>query len=79
MSPTVDRVGPFRFFFYANELGEPPHIHVQRDRSLAKFWLDPVALAKSKRFAAHELAEIEAIVRARRGEFLEAWNGFFGN
>ena len=79
MSPTVRRIGPFRFFFYANELEEPPHIHVRRDRSMANFWLDQVDLAKSKRFAAHELAEIEAIVREHRVEFMEAWNGFFGN
>jgi hypothetical protein len=45
VSPTVKIVGPYRFFFYANELGEPPHIHVRRDRSVAECWLDPVALA----------------------------------
>ena len=47
--PTVGRVGPYRFFFYSDERGEPRHVHVQRDRSLAKFWLDPVALASSGR------------------------------
>ncbi|MBW6456390.1 MAG: DUF4160 domain-containing protein [Trueperaceae bacterium] len=30
MSPTVLRDGPYRFFFFSNERGEPPHIHVQR-------------------------------------------------
>ena len=44
--PTVKRAGPYRFFFYSNERGEPPQIHVQRDGSLAKFWLAPVALGK---------------------------------
>src|SRR5688572_3522127 len=43
--PTVARIGPYRFFFYGNEGTEPPHIHVQRERRLAKFWLDPVLLA----------------------------------
>jgi hypothetical protein len=79
VSPTVGRIGPYRFFFYANELEEPPHIHVRRDRSLAKFWLEPVALARSKRFSAHELADIESIVGEHRAPFLEAWYGFFGN
>ncbi|WP_231363466.1 DUF4160 domain-containing protein [Thioalkalivibrio sulfidiphilus] len=51
-------IGPYRFFFYSNERGEPPHIHVQRERFLAKFWLSPVALAGSKRFASHELRAI---------------------
>ncbi len=79
MSPTVARIGPYRFFFYANELEEPPHIHVQRERSVAKFWLEPVALARSRRYEAHELTRIELIVREHRDDFLEAWNGFFGS
>ena len=44
--PTVARIGPYRFFFYGNEGLELAHIHVQRDRRLAKFWLDPVTLAR---------------------------------
>ena len=36
--PTVLRIGTYRFFFYANENSEPHHIHVQRERALAKFW-----------------------------------------
>jgi hypothetical protein len=79
VSPTVARVGPYRFFFYANDVEEPPHIHAQRARGVAKFWLDPVALAKSTRFEAHELTRVEKIVRERRDEFLEAWHGFFGS
>ena len=35
-------------------------------------------LRDSKRFAAHELREIEQIVQDRRVEFLEAWNEYFG-
>ena len=42
--PTVLRVGSFRFFFYAGDGGEPPHIHVERDDCEAKFWLDPMRL-----------------------------------
>ena len=77
MTPTVQRVGPYRFFFYSNEEGEPPHIHVQRDRKLAKFWLDPVSLAASRRFAPHELTQLEHLVFDRRDELLEAWNEYF--
>jgi Domain of unknown function (DUF4160) len=50
--PTVARIGPFRFFFYSNEGAEPPHIHAQQDRKMAKFWLEPVTLASSGRFSA---------------------------
>ena len=72
--PTILRIGPYRFFFYSNERGEPPHIHVQRERFLAKFWLSPVALAGSKRFASHELRTIQKYVDENREIFLEAWN-----
>jgi hypothetical protein len=72
VSPTVKIVGPYRFFFYANELGEPAHIRVRRDRAVTKFWLGEVALARSRRFGAQELARIEQIVRDHEGEFLEA-------
>ena len=72
--PTVLHNGPYRFYFYSNERNEPPHVHVQRDNSFAKFWLRPTALAGSKRFPAHELRTIGAIIAAHRIEFLEAWN-----
>ena len=72
--PTIRKIGPYRFFFYSNERGEPPHIHVQRDRFLAKFWLSPVSLAGSKRFASHELRTIQKHVDENRELFLEAWN-----
>jgi len=45
--PTVLRHGPFRFFFYAGDGTEPPHIHAERDDGEAKFWLDPVRLDRS--------------------------------
>ena len=75
--PVIGREGPYRFFFYSHEPNEPAHVHVQRDRSLAKFWLAPVQLASSTRFSAHELRRIGALVEQRREEFLEAWHGWF--
>ena len=76
--PTVARIGPYRFFFYSNEGTEPPHIHVQRDQDLAKFWLDPVALARVSGFRAVEMRRIEHLVRTHRERFLEAWHEYFG-
>jgi hypothetical protein len=35
--PTVLRLGPYRFFFYAGDGVEPPHVHVERDDDTAKF------------------------------------------
>lgn len=70
--PTILRIGPYRFYFYSNEKGEPPHIHVQRERFLAKFWLNPVSLAGSKRFSSHELRAIQRHVEDNRDKLLEA-------
>ena len=77
--PTVLRIGPFRFFFYSNENGEPAHIHIQRDESLAKFWLKPVSLASSTRFSPKELRKLESIVNENRDKLLEAWNEYFNS
>ena len=74
--PTVMSVSGFRFFFYSLEGAEPPHIHVERDQSTAKF--DPVQLAGSRGFRAHELNRIRALVIEHRTAFKGAWHGHFG-
>ena len=65
-------------FFFSNEGTEPPHIHVQRDRGLAKFWLQPVALARVTGFRAVELRRVEKLIDNHRERFLEAWHEYFG-
>ncbi len=76
--PTVLRSGPWRFYFWSHELNEPAHIHVDRERFSAKFWLEPVALARNIGFRAHELRKIQVLVEEHQAEILEAWNGHFG-
>ncbi len=75
--PTIARIGPYRFFFYSNEGTEPPHVHVQRDRMLAKFWLDPALLASTSRFPAPELRRIERMISEHRESFLDSWHEYF--
>jgi hypothetical protein len=75
--PTVLRVGPFRFFFYAGDGGEPPHVHVERDECEAKFWLDPVRLAHSRGFGRNEINRVGELVVEHREHLLESWNEFF--
>jgi hypothetical protein len=75
--PTVLRVAGFRFFFYSLEGSEPPHIHVEHDDKVAKFWLDPVGLAESYGFRPHEVNRVRALVIEHRLSFLEAWNAHF--
>ena len=76
--PTVLRYGPYRFFFYAGDGMEPPHIHVERDSAEAKFWLDPVRLERSVGFGSRELRAIRQLVDEHLPTLLEAWRDFFG-
>lgn len=76
--PTVLRSGPYRFYFYSHEGTEPPHVHVDRDESSAKFWLEPVQLDRNNGFSAKELRRIQRIVEDHRRQFLEAWDGHLG-
>ncbi len=76
--PTVLRVGPYSFVFFSSDRGEPPHIHVKRDRDIAKYWLEPVSLAKNCGFRDHELNQLERLVVEYQQKFIEAWHDYFG-
>jgi len=76
--PTILRSGPYRVYFFSHEPNERAHVHVDRDDRSAKFWIDPISLAWNLGFAAHELRRIEALIRDRREDLLEAWRGHFG-
>jgi hypothetical protein len=71
------RVKGYRFFFFSLEGHEPPHIHVEQAERFAKFWLNPVALAKSRGFRSGELSEIQRIVEENRDTLLEKWDEHF--
>lgn len=71
------RLGPFRFFFYVGDGGEPPHVHVERDDCEAKFWLDPVRLERSRGFGRKEIDRLRRLVDEHREPLLEGWNEFF--
>ena len=76
--PTLFREGPYRVYFFSNEDDEPPHVHVDRDDATAKFWLDPLLLARSRGFPASELTRIRRMLEPRRLDLMEAWHGWFG-
>jgi hypothetical protein len=58
--PTILRSGALRFFFYSLENAEPPHVHVESRDATAKYWLEPVELARSRGFRATELTRLRA-------------------
>lgn len=77
--PTVLRVGPYRFFFFAGDGAEPAHIHVERDANRAKVWLTPVRLQESGGFPRSELARIILMVREHEAALLRSWHDYFAN
>ncbi len=77
--PTALRLGPYRFLFYAGDRDEPPHVHVERDDNVAKFWLDPVRLQRSGGFRRVEIQRIQHLVERNRERLLRSWNEYFND
>ena len=77
--PTVLREGPYRLFFYSDDGNEPPHIHIERDNSTAKFWLEPVMFQRSWGFGRQELNRIQRLVEEHREDLLRSWNEYFND
>jgi Domain of unknown function (DUF4160) len=75
--PTVLRLGPYRFFFFANDAGEPPHVHVERDACVAKFWLAPPRLQNNRGFSRKEGRAIRRILEDNQEMLMMKWEEFF--
>lgn len=52
-------------------------MHVDRGNLSAKFWLEPVVLARNLGYNATELHKVERIVAEHEAALLEAWYDFF--
>ncbi len=70
--------GPYWFFFYSFDCGEPIHVHVRRESAEAKFWLYPVALAWNRGFSPRELNDIRRIIVDNESTITEAWHEHCG-
>jgi len=79
VSPTVLRSGPYRFFFFATDREELPHVHVARERKVAKLWLSPVRRAYNHGFTTGELNRVAALVRQHEFGLLKAWHDYFSS
>lgn len=78
MPRVSDIPGPYRFFFTSFDCSEPPHVHVDQDRSACKFWLDPLMLAWNHGFAAHELNRIRRLIHQHHARIMEVWDDHCG-
>jgi hypothetical protein len=77
--PTILRDGPYRFFFYSGDGGEPFHVHIERENKIAKVWLDPIRLYSSGGFNRSEILKILKIIERKREIMMESWNDYFSN
>ena len=77
--PTLLTFGPYRFFCYAGDRDEPPHVHIERDGDEAKFWLQPVRLQKNRGFGLAEINHIQKLVEDHQEQLLVGWNDFFND
>ena len=78
MSPTVLRVGGYRFFCFSREESRP-HIHVQHTMGQAKFWLEPhVTLAQNYGLGHRQVATAFRLVKEYEDEIRAAWQEHFG-
>jgi hypothetical protein len=77
MSPTVFRVGNYRFYFFSRE-EERMHVHVVSPDGEAKFWMEPiVALAAYTGLTQRQLRRLQRIVEERKSEISKAWKKHF--
>jgi hypothetical protein len=65
-------------YFFSHDSGEPPHVHVARDRQRAKFWLAPVEAARNIGYSDVELGRVQRLVEEQQEKLKEAWDAFFG-
>ncbi len=71
--PVILRVKGYRFWFYEADLDEPAHVHVGREGREAKYWLDPVGVARAGGFRPVDLREIERIIKDNLDFLLRTW------
>jgi len=77
--PTIREIeGPYRLFFFSFDCGEPKHVHVQRERKVCKYWMEPVTLAGNHGFSPVELNAIRQLLIVNCTKILEAWNEHCG-
>ena len=78
--PKVFEIDGYKFFFFSNE-GSPRercHIHIRKEKNLAKFWVDTsISLASSYGFTSKELNLLEKYVYENQETIRRLWNEYF--
>ena len=77
VSPTVLRIGEYRFYFFSREELRA-HVHVQNAAGQAKFWLEPVVeLAQNYGLGRHQIATAFRLLKENEDEIRAAWEDHF--
>ena len=77
--PTIKNISEkYRFFFCSFDCNEPEHVHVQREKMICKFWMDPVILSNNHGFSPKELNDIRKTIIKKSDIILESWNEHCG-
>jgi len=74
--PTILRTIGYRFFFYIND-HSPPHVHIEKGKSTAKFLLNNATLVRSKRFNSNELSEMRKLILQNQELLKQKWDEYF--
>ena len=68
--PTPLIVGSYRFFCYAGDRDEPPHVHIERDKDEAKFWFEPIRLQSNRGFSRRDINRTQKLVEEHQEQLL---------
>jgi hypothetical protein len=73
--PTVKNISDrYRFFFYSFDCNESIHVHIQKDKAVCKFWLNPLVLSKNNGFSPKDLNTIRKLIQLNMATIMEAWH-----
>ena len=68
-----------RFYFVSYDCSEKPHVHVEGNGGIAKFWLDPVGYFSSSRLSRRDLGRIQDIIEDNQAFLLQEFDAFCSN
>lgn len=77
MPSAINDLRGYRLFFFSLDRSETVHSHVAKGRGYAKYWPQPLTLARSRNFRDHELDEIARLVETNRHEIERKWHERF--
>ena len=74
--PTILRILGYRFYSYAMEGNEPPHVHIDKDAGTLKVWLADLTIAESEGLKPADIRTALRLAGEHRKTLLKAWHEF---